>query len=470
MKMLAAATALLALAAGGTPRQRDAGQPLKVSVIRFYQPASATTTIEGVLEIRLDSLLKGGAHVTRYRVDVAVSDSTGLQLQHSSWTRGIPETTAAGHSITSVESFGFDAAPGRYQVRIAVVPSEGDSLLRTVEVEGFRSRPAISDLLLANRVRQPDTDTEPPQQGEIRRAGLMLRTAVPPRLVPTNATLSWYAELYPQAAVSGAQLVAQVIGANGQQVIATPPRTVNFAAGGGLTRGSLDLSGLPPGYYTLRLSIRQGDSSTVAEAPFAMGSLEALAAAGSAEAAPAAGDVFAAYTEDQLDSLEAPLVYVARNPGDLGMYRNLTVDGKRRFLNQFWSTPRMRIANTVERPDFYRLVALANRYVHESGTAQIAGWNTDRGRVFIRNGMWDERLQRPASSPMPYDTWKYTSGRFRYYIFGDRTGLGNFALLATNDLHEQGLYQRSWPSMLGSDATRDISQFLGLTINSNNNN
>ncbi len=469
MKMLAAATALFGLAAGGLARQ-DAGQPLKVSVVRFYQPATSTTTIEGVLEIRLDSLLKGGAHVTQYRVDVAVSDSSGLQLQHSSWTRGIPGTTATGHSITSVESFGFNAAPGRYQVRVKVVPSEGDSLERAVDVEAYRSRPAISDLLLANRVRQPDTDSEPPQQGEIRRAGLMLRTAVPPRLQPTSGTLSYYAELYPQAAISGAQLVAEVIGANGQRVIATPPRTVSFAAGGGLTRGSLDLSGLPPGMYTLRLSVRQGDSSIVAEAPFAMGSLEDVAAAaGSVRAAPAAGgDVFATVTEDQLDSLEAPLVYVARNPGELGMYRNLTVEGKRRFLRDFWSSPRMRIANTVERPDFYRLVALANRYFHESGTAQIAGWNTDRGRVFIRNGMWDERLQRPASQPMSYDAWKYTSGRFRYYIFGDRTGLGNFVLLATNDLHEQGLYQSSWPSMLGADATRDISQFLGLNLNNNN--
>lgn len=463
MKWLAAAPALFVLAAG-SPTRQDAGQPLKVGVIRFYQPATATTTIEGVLEVRLDSLTRGGANVSQYRVDIAVSDSSGLQLQHSSWTDTLPGPVAAGHDVTRVESFSFGAAPGRYRVRVRIVPSSGDSLERTVDVEAYRARPAISDLLIANRVRQPDTDSEPPQQGEIRRAGLMLRTAVPPRLVPNNATLSYYAEVYPQAAVSGAQLVAEVIGANGQRVIASAPRTVNLAAGGGLTRGSLDLSGLPAGMYRLRLNVREGDSTIVAEAPFAMGSLESLAA-GAAQPGAAASDVFAVATEEQLDSMEAPLIYVARNPGQLGTYRQLTVEGKRRFMREFWSNSSMRIANSVGRVDFYRLVAAANRLFHESGTAQLAGWNTDRGRVFIRNGQWDERLLRPAAQPMPYDAWRYTSGRGRWYIFGDRTGLGNFQLLATNDSHETGIAQNNWGQLVSTDATRDILQFLGLSNN-----
>jgi len=463
MRPIAAAAAFLLLALA-SPNRQGAGQPLKVRVVRFYEPANGTTTIEGVAEVRLDSLFRGGASaVARYRVVVAVSDSSGLQLQNSMWTRSLPPGVAGVQGATTEETFGFDAAPGRYRVEVRIVPSGGDSLVSVTEVQSYRTRPAISDLLLATGVRRPQTDSEPPQPGEVRRAGLMMRTGVPPRLTPTNATLVWYAEAYAQAAVDSAQMVAAIVGADGHQVIATVPRAVSFPAGGGLTRGSLDLSGLPPGQYRLRLSVREGDSTLDAEAPFVMAPAESVARVDSAQqAVPAGGDIFAVASEDQLDSLEAPLVYVARNPGGLGLYRTLTVEGKRRFLRQFWATSSMRVQGTVGREDFYRLVAAANRLFHESGVAQLAGWNTDRGRIFIRNGQWDERLNRPASQPFPYDVWRYTRGQLRWYVFGDRTGLGNYVLMATNDTHEEGVAEADWQAQLGTDATRDIDQFLGV--------
>ncbi len=469
MRILAVPAALLVLAAT-SPRQ-GGDEVLRVSAVRFYQAASATTTIEGVCEVRLAALLRGVSQVSRYRVEVRVLDSAGLELQHSDWARDVPASLAQARTATVVESFGFEVAPGRYRVRVRLVPSMGDAVERTVDVAGYAAAPAISDLLLASGVRQPGSDTEPLGQGEVRRSGLVMRTAPVPRLTPAEATLSWYAELYPRSGSGLGELQAEVLGTGRRRIVAAAPRPVSIPSGGGVTHGSLDLSGLPEGDYVLRLRIRLGDSSVVAEAPFAMGSVASLVASGAIgdaafEHGARAADLFEGASEARLDSLSAPLVFVARNPRDFRLYQTLTPEGKQRFLREFWGPSGVdrRIQGSVERDEFYRAVAFVDAAYRESGAAQVPGWNTDRGRIYLRNGRPDEMLARPAASPAGFEVWKYTRNRPRWYIFRDQTGMGHFSLLASNDVREVGFRQQNWEGVLGVDGTKDAYAFLGMDI------
>jgi GWxTD domain-containing protein len=466
MRILATPAVLLVVAAM-VPRRQGGDEPLQVSAIRFYQPASATTTIEGVCEVRLPALMRGAAQGSRYRVEVAILDSAGLELKRSDWTRDVPASLAHAQSATAVESFEFDAAPGRYRVRVRLVPPSGDAVERTLDVAAYAAPPRMADLLLSSGVRVPGSDSEAPAPGEIRRAGLIMRTAPVPRLTPTEASLSWYAELYARAGAGTGDFVAEVLGSGGRRVIATAPRAVTIPAGGGLTRGSLDLTGLPEGAYVLRLHVRLGDSSITAESPFSMGSLASVAAADAAGGpqADVAGDMFQVASEGRLDSLKEPLVYVARSPGYLRLYQTLTVEGRRRFLREFWAASgQQRIDGSVGRDEFYRAVAFATEAYRESGAAQIPGWNTDRGRIYLRNGRPDETLKKPANSFGPYEVWKYTRDRPRWYVFFDQTGLGHYALLATSDRHENGYRQLNWEGVLGPDGTREAYAFLGMDL------
>lgn len=290
-----------------------------------------------------------------------------------------------------------------------------------------------------------------------------MRTAPVPHLSPTEATLSYYAEVYPwQGASLDGQLSVAVLGAGGRSVIRAAPRAVRFLEAGGVTQGSLDLAGLPAGEYRLELRVRLGDSTVVGEAPFVMRALPAVAAS-QAPPADTLADAFDRAGEMQLDSMYAPMIYLVE-PRDQQLYDRLSVDGKRRFLREFWiKRDPAHGAGGVNREmaRFYAAVDYANQAFREGGAGQVPGWRTDRGRIFLRNGRWDEILQRPVASPSPYVAWKYTRGRQRYYVFLDRSGLGHYQLIGTNDRRETGL--QNWSDILGTESYTDVTRFLGLS-------
>ncbi len=452
--VLAAAVGVFAAAPQGG---QGGDQPLTVSAVRFYAPSSATTTIETVCELRLAAVAQGAGPIVQYRVQVSVHDSTGLELQNTSWERDAPAAIAGAPGATAVETFSFRAAAGRYRIQVRVIPATGTTLERSVDVRAYAARPTMSDLLVATAARAAASDTETVGAGEIRRGSLVLATAPVPRLTPTGATLEYYAEVYPwQGASLDGQLTVAVLGAGGRQVMQTAPKAVRFEPAGGATQGSLDLAGLPEGSYRLQVRIRLGDSTLVDEAPFAMAPLRAVAAVPGTEAGGGgAADVFAAASEVKLDSMYAPLVYLL--PSDQqGVYGQLAVSGKRRFLEQFWAK-----RSPAEMRRFYAGVAFANQTFREGGAGEVPGWRTDRGRIYLKNGRWDEILRRPMASPAPYEVWRYTRGRQRYFIFLDRSGLGNYQLIGTNDRQEVGL--PNWGQMLGSEDSVNVARFLGLT-------
>ncbi len=454
MGILVAAFALLA----GAGRQAD--DALTVAAVRFFSPASGNTTIEGTCQIRLAAPSAGPQAALRYRVEVAVFDSAGLELRRDGWNRELP-AGAARRGASTVESFSFGAAAGRYRVVVRVAPEGGAAVERELMVRAFERKPAVSDLLIASAVRRPASDSAALEPGEVRRAGLAMRTAPMPQLSPTEPTLTYYAELYPwQAAGARGELVAEVVGGNGRVIVSTPARPVEVAAAGGVSRGSLDLTGLPAGEYRLRLRVRLDDSTVAVEAPFAMGSLATALAQAAPAAEPRAEDaLFDGRSEAQLDSLFAPMTHIV--PSDeLAVYGTLATEGRRRFLKAFWQ----RRDPTPETPDnptmaeYYRAVTYTNSAFREAGMGGIAGWRTDRGRIYLRNGRPDDVLRRPSATPRPYEVWKFTRDRVRYFVFYDQSGFGNYRLIGTNDTRETSVMD--WERYLGSEGSQDVMQFI----------
>jgi GWxTD domain-containing protein len=450
--VLATVAALL----GATAQQGGADSSVTVRPIRFYSRVSGSTVIEGTSEIRLAGLASPAGPTTRYRVEVAIADSNGLELYRSDWTRELPTEAARTAGATAAETFRFAAAPGRYRVLVRASADGRPTLEQAVTIAAFPDRPLLSDLLLATAARET-ADTASLAPGEVRRGRWALQTAPQPHLSLTEAALTYYAEIYPWQGYAGGEgrLALEVVSDAGRSLVRIAPQVLRVGASGGVARGTMDLAGLPVGSYRLRGTLTLGDSSQAVEAGFEVGPPRAAPAVAAAPAGP-----FDDANETVLDSMYAPLIYLMQD-NERGVYENLTVDGKRRYLNEFWSRrdPTPQTPDNPLRDVYYRGVRHANGAFREGGAAQIPGWRTDRGRIYLKYGEPDDALRRPMASPRPYEVWVFTQHRRVWYVFLDRTGLGHYELIGTNDLTERTV-DANWQYLLGPDGFRDVSQFL----------
>ena len=172
-------------------------------------------------------------------------------------------------------------------------------------------------------------------------------------------------------------------------------------------------------------------------------------------------DHFASASESQLDSLYAPLVYLMHED-ERGVYPSLTPPEKRAFLRRFWDRrdPTPRSAKNEAEAEFNTRLAVVNRKFAEHGAADVPGWRTDRGRIYLQNGAPDITLTRRGlpGTMLPFEVWKYTrTETYRKYCFVDPTWFGNYVLVYSTDPKEPT--RSDWRQLLGDDGYEDALQF-----------
>lgn len=456
--MLAYVVALLLMGAvGGGPGRQAAPDDVVVRAVRFYR--AGHTVVNGFVRVPhrlLDGVVLGPSGFAAYDLEVTVTDSQGMSLTHQQWSRRVPWGLSRVRGSASMEVLTFGLSTGTYTLHVQVRDSATGRVQTTnLPLSAFQAPPAASDLLLGTAIHRAAPGDSMVDVGEIAKGDLRIATGPTIVLTPTRGALAYYCEVYHD---STAKLPwrLQVVTPTGKSMVSTAPSVATIGAGGGALSGTVDLTGLPPGAYALRLVIGEAPDTVSRVAPFRMAGFEVAQQLATVDATPV--DRFTGLNEAQLDSLEGPLVYLAVG-GELSLYSDLTVEGKRRFLRDFWrkrdSTPASP-GNALERA-FYARITVANRRFREGGAAGIPGWRTDRGRIFIRYGDPDEVLRRPSTgSAPPWEAWKYTRTRPLKYVFLDQ-GIGNYDLIYTNDVLERSF--PDWDSILGPDAVRDIATF-----------
>ena len=459
---------LAGLTAAGRPRQQGSPDDLEVSAVRFYRADAKSTQVKAFIQVPAMLLEPAGGGATTqltYVMDVRVRDSSGLELVHDSWRGHLPGD-ARQPGATTLEILEYTVAPGRYTLQVGVVDSvSGKRLASELAIEGFRSEPGLSDLLLAPKIRQAGPQDTLPAPGEIRRGDLLITGAAELRLTPLRSDAYYMFEAYTEAADS-VRLAITVADQKGKAVVSTPPRTAQLPAGGGVLSGVVPLAGLPSGQYRLvaRLETKKGTVERAAD--FVMADMEqTMARESSRLAATATTDegYFGAMSSVQLDAAQAPLQLIAKS-GELSPYKkDLSLQAKRRFMTQFWASrdPTPDTPDNETRDAFYRAISYADTTYRERGRVKQPGWKTDRGRIYAKHGVADEMLRRQQQGTAPpYEVWRYSKGKGNYYIFADLTGVGGFKLMNSSDVREVG--DPNWQKILGVPALEDIAQWLNL--------
>lgn len=444
----------LALATTATSAQTPAG--VELALRRFFLLGDSVL-VEGIARVPfvlLDALggeepgARGGGDAA-YRFSVTVRDLGGGEVLRETWGRRVP---GAELSTDGVEHIRFLAVPGRLRVVVTVTDSASGRVSRVEDTLTIPAAPPlVSDLLLAG-------GGEPATRASFAAAGW-------PAFGPRHDRVAYYAEVYPRGGLapdadSIASVTVRIVDSLGRALLGgvagravTSPVRLSAGLPPTALHGAVELTGLPPGRYRLDLLIRAGRDTAFRSAPF-----QVLAAARAPAAAPP-DRFFESLSEGGLDSLYGPLLYLMQ-PDERGAYSALPADRKRDWLRRFWARrdPTPGTPRNEARDDFYARIASADRDYREGGAAQIPGWRTDRGRIFIRYGAPDEVLRRPQPDySLPYEAWKYTRGRRLKFVFVDLTRFGNYALVYTNDLRE--VSRPGWWSLMGSRAAEEVLRF-----------
>jgi GWxTD domain-containing protein len=461
----------LALAVAGqfSPAAVSAQQSaLVMRAVRFYRAEMNRTRVKGLVQIPLALLEPAGSGGGRsYSMAVRVADSTGLTLYQQAW-QSHAEAVAAVPDAYTVEIVDFATAPGRYRLDVSVQDSvSGKKQSSSLEVRALTDTSIASDLLLAPKMRLAAAADTVPNPGEFRAGNSLVMAAARVILTPLQPQVFYLLEVYGKEARTGSLSVV-VKDSSGTVTTKTPEVPANVAAGGSVLQGELDLTGLPPGKYTMVATLKLPDRVVERTADFTMASLATTLARDTVRRA-ALRETDQGYFEempaDELNKAEAPLVYLA-DPSELAVWNDeLSVEAKRRFLAQFWQKrdPTPGTPRNERREQFYSAIDYANSAYREGGRNPVSGWRSDRGRIFIKNGKPEQVLrgEREGRAP-PYEVWSYAKGKGDYYIFADRSGFGAFTLLNSSDLKEPGL--PGWGDILGGPAVADISNFLGKDL------
>jgi GWxTD domain-containing protein len=410
------------------------------------------------------SIMEPGARGVSYQVAVKVADQAGITLHTDSWRTRIPGDPRIPGAF-GIEMLDFALAPGNYTVAVDVTDSvSAKTLSSTLPVEAYKSRPDASDLTLASAMRTAGAGDTVPKPGEVRKGSTLYNPVAVLRLAPdTGRTEAYYVlEAYNEGTEESGTMAVEVLDASGKMMFQTPATPIKVAASGGMVKGRLDLEGLPPGSYSLKVMLKLGARTVDREAPLTMAELEATLKRSVARMnSERVGDegYFKYMTTEGLDSAFAPLYYIA-TPSELKVWnRSLSDDAKKRYLTEFWQSrdPTRGTEVNEARDQFYAAIELANAQYKERN---VPGWKTDRGRIFAKNGVPPQVLRKAqVQRAPPYEVWSYPE-LGKWYIFADRTGVGNWRLMVSSDLKEPK--QPDWRDILTEDGVRDSGRYLNV--------
>lgn len=462
--------AVLAFLAGALSVDSLAAQgpdALAVRPVRYFRTEQnqPVTRVRAFIQIPLAALDPAPGGLLSYQVTVKLTDGSGVVLHSDTWRNHAP-AAARMPGAYGIDMIDFAVTPGKFTVDVDVIDSvSGRQLTNRGAVEGFGAAPEASDLLLASSMRVADANDTVPRPGEMRRGNTLLNAAANLRLTPLRTSAYYILEAYngTSGETSGTMAVS-ISDPSGKVLFRTQPAPVRIASGGGLLKGSVNLEGLPPGPYELRVAVTLPGGSFERSAPLIMADLQQTLERDTARiAAERQTDegFFRHMDIEGLDSAFAPLYYIG-TPAELKPWKKeMNEDLKRRFLADFWSRrdPNQATVRNEAREQFYDAISFANRTY---GERRVPGWKTDRGRVFAKYGAPDDVLRRLQEMPnsRPYEVWRYTRGKQRWFIFADRSGLQNFKLINSNDLSEVRV--PDWREVIGEEAVRDIGRFLGV--------
>jgi len=389
--------------------------------------------------------LSAAAHM-----EAIVKSDTGT-VAHKEWL--VPYTVddtsklSTSQTLMGIQSMGL--VPGNYALTVRSYDmgdlSRRDSLTMPLMVMKFAEHhEALSDIELCTSIQSSSNKQSIFYKNTLEvipNAGRLYGIGLP--------VLYYYFEAYnlsrPGVLPDSVTVRTTVTSSTGQEMISKERRKTRMHDAS-VEIGTLNLSALHSGTYLLEATLMDtGEISlAVSTKKFFVykpgGTPDTSVSAVTDEAAVSE---YAIMSTAQLNEAFAEARYIATQD-ERNQFSRMTDDkGRRNFLFDFWkrrdtdpSTP----VNEFKR-EYEKRIEYANK---EFSIGQRQGWNTDRGRVYLVYGPYDD-IERNASTSesAPYEIWHYNNIQGGViFVFVDRNGFGDYQLVHSTDRDE--LSDENW--------------------------
>lgn len=158
--------------------------------------------------------------------------------------------------------------------------------------------------------------------------------------------------------------------------------------------------------------------------------------------------VFKIYTEEELNYIMF-IAELISSPEEKNIYQKITsVEMKRHFMEFFWEK-----RENHSTQNFYTFLNTVKEINKLFGLRTLEGVSTDRGKVYLKYGVPDDRYVSNIMVEMkPYEVWYYNSivGQGSgYFYFVDLNGVGDYKLIHSTVRNE--VYNPLYLQRLGVD-------------------
>ncbi len=330
----------------------------------------------------------------------------------------------------------FVVSEGEYKFYISFQNESNNSKIlkefsEIINVKPFHcNKPSISEIELASRIVSENSN-----KNSIFYKNTLEVIPNPSSVFPQNSpVLFFYAELYNLNFNNSRELnFTQTIFNSNNISVYEKKKIINNQNNSIVEIGAVNLKKYPTGSYKLVLSLEDSISGepVISSKKFYIINPIIVSDLSSARTNNSyVSSEFGVLSEDECDDLFKKSKIIAFSD-EIDNYNLLdSLNQKREFLYKFWRKRDDTPSTSVNefKNNYFNRIKLANT---RFGTMFKKGYNTDRGRIYLRLGEPDEIDRHPnETDTKPYEIWSYHSIEGGvYFIFGDITGYNYYQLL-----------------------------------------